>query len=135
MISPFPRPLPDRGGAEHGPEEDRRANGPRRRVFLGGKVVHSAGAFSFDVQIRSLSEHGAKLVLPTGASAPDQFDLIHKRDGQLYQCAVAWRRGADLGVSFKGVQNLANPETSYQRAMKHLWLASLACQHVNAQTW
>jgi hypothetical protein len=71
--------------------QDRR-RATRQRVILGGKLVHTKGAFSMNVTMRNMTAFGARLVLPERSVAPDLFDLIDMKNGDVFQCRIIWRR-------------------------------------------
>ena len=78
--------------------ENRRSE--RRLTLQTGKIVSSDEALSFDCAILDISDHGARLLVPLGASVPDAFTLFMDHDKATHECKVTWREGPRIGVSF-----------------------------------
>jgi hypothetical protein len=72
----------------------------RRRTFKGGKVIFNNGLSVLDCIIRDMSEHGARLELPTTVGIPDTFELIIAPDRVKRRCQIAWRAERHIGVLF-----------------------------------
>ncbi len=71
---------------------------PRRRAYLGGRIVTDRRLTDIDCLIRNTSGAGAKLVVASGALLPEEFDLhIAKTQGE-YRVRTRWRRSEELGV-------------------------------------
>jgi hypothetical protein len=51
--------------------------------------------------VRDLSNHGARLQLPSTADLPDKFDLTFDTGHTLRKCRVAWQTVTNAGVSFE----------------------------------
>ncbi|KQV65117.1 pilus assembly protein PilZ [Rhizobium sp. Root1220] len=71
---------------------------PRRRTFIGGKILLNGGASVFDCTVKDLSTGGARLSLDGALAVPSEFELLLS-DGRMFHCAVKWRRLNTLGVS------------------------------------
>lgn len=73
----------------------------RARVLKSGKIAVSAKAPKIECTIRSLSDAGACLQVPSGTyGIPFNFDLL--LDGGIrHPCRVVWRTDARIGVSFR----------------------------------
>ena len=97
----------------------------RQRVIFGGKLVHSGGAFSMNVTLRNMTAFGARLILPASTVAPDLFDLIDMKNGDVFQCRLVWREYPQVGVVFESRERLecANPPRLVN--LKSLWQMSL----------
>jgi len=104
--------------------QDRR-RATRQRVILGGKLVHTKGAFSMNVTMRNMTAFGARLLLPDRSVAPDLFDLIDMKNGDVFQCRIIWREYPQVGVVFENRERLENPTTPRLAELKTLWLNSL----------
>lgn len=107
------------------PEHYNRRRALRQRVILGGKLVHSGGAFSMNVTLRNMTAFGARLILPIEAVAPDCFDLIDMKNGDVFQCRIVWREYPQIGVVFECRERLDTAHTPRLSALKTLWLNSL----------
>ena len=51
--------------------------------------------------VSDLSNHGARLQLPSTADLPDKFDLTFDTGRTLRKCRVAWQTPTNVGVSFE----------------------------------
>jgi hypothetical protein len=81
---------------------DNKRGSPRQRMLKAGKIVFAGGAFSVDCTIKSLSETGARLQVPTTVSIPDRFTLIDVQAGKRRAVSVTWRKGELMGIRFDG---------------------------------
>jgi hypothetical protein len=72
---------------------------PRKRTYLGGKIVFNANQSLFDCVVKDLSETGARLASDAGSAIPDEFDL-RLADGRKFRCEVRWRKPGSVGVAF-----------------------------------
>lgn len=78
---------------------DETARAPRQRVLKGAKIVIRDGFSTIDCTVRNLSDTGALLKVASVIGIPDSFRLVLS-DGRSFQCTIAWKREAELGVSF-----------------------------------
>src|SRR5215469_10337425 len=91
-------PTTKRGGAE-------RRRSPRRSCTLGGRLFYGLAGLSIDCIIRDISEHGARVAVPSAAwRAPKEIHLLSLREGKVYSGVVVWNRGRYLGLNFSQVQ-------------------------------
>jgi hypothetical protein len=105
------------------PEAERRS-GDRNRVLLTGKIVYgSREEFSFPCAIKNRSETGARLTLPAGGVAPDEFQLLDMRTGEVHEAKVTWRRHPQIGVALTRAANVADADRNHLRA---LWMVRAA---------
>lgn len=72
----------------------------RRLTLRTGKIFPPDREFSFDCAVLNISTHGACVLVPDGASVPENFTLRIDRDDAAHSCTLAWREGARIGVSF-----------------------------------
>jgi hypothetical protein len=70
----------------------------RQRVLDTGLI--RLGDLSVCCVLRNLSETGAALDVGPECLIPDRFALIVVRKKKIYSCAVIWRKGPRIGVSF-----------------------------------
>ena len=82
------------------PPAERRAR-RRRRLFMSGVIVYANGRHSFDCTIRSLSETGARVTVPTDAHLPVRLYLIHLRTRTAYNSDVVWFSGREAGLALR----------------------------------
>jgi hypothetical protein len=113
-------PTLKRGGAE-------RRRSPRKTCTLGGRLFYGLAGLSIDCIIRDISEHGARVAVPSAAwKAPKEIHLLSLREGKVYSGVVVWNRGRYLGLNFSQVQPaeaLADPMLA---PIKAAWAAQLA---------
>ena len=83
---------------------DRRRS-PRKACTLGGRLFYGLAGLSIDCVIRDISEHGARVAVPSAAwKAPKQIHLLSLREGKVYSGQVVWNRGRYLGLNFSEVR-------------------------------
>ena len=91
-------PTVKKGGAE-------RRRSPRKTVTLGGRLFYGLAGLSIDCVIRDISEHGARVAVPSAAwKAPKEIHLLSLREGKVYSGVVVWNRGRYLGLNFSEVR-------------------------------
>jgi hypothetical protein len=79
---------------------DKRAERRWRTHLRSGKIVDGRTYVLTESQIRDRSPRGARLRLAANVALPGRirfFDDISKR---MYEAAVAWRRGSEIGITF-----------------------------------
>lgn len=79
-------------------QDQRRAT--RKRVLKGALIAFNNRSSTMSCTVRDLSDTGARLRFAPGQAIPGRFDLIIESEGIDVPCAVAWRRGEDIGVAF-----------------------------------
>jgi hypothetical protein len=72
----------------------------RRLTFATGRVVGENDAYSVECALLNVSDHGACLLIPDGATTGDRFTLFIDGSDQAHFCTVAWRDGPRMGVSY-----------------------------------
>jgi hypothetical protein len=91
---------------------DRRRSA-RKTCTLGGRLFYGLAGLSIDCVIRDISEHGARVAVPSAAwRAPKEIHLLSLREGKVYSGQVVWNRGRYLGLNFSEVrpaEALADP--------------------------
>ena len=108
---------------------DRRAGLGRRteqraRSLMSGKIIVGDCELSVDCVIRNLSAQGARVSAPPGIELPDAVGLLIVRDGLYWDAAVAWRKGDELGLTFRGVRHELESNTDPAlRSVRALWAA------------
>ena len=72
----------------------------RHLTFKTGRIVAEHHDYSLECAILNVSQHGACILLPQGASVEDRFTLFIDESDQPHRCNVAWRDGSRVGVSY-----------------------------------
>lgn len=85
-------------GSETTMTEERRDE-PRRRAYLGGKLVFNANKSVLDCLVRNLSSKGAQVNVETTLGVPDEVMLAIAGEPPR-PCRVVWRRERQMGVEF-----------------------------------
>lgn len=78
-------------------EERRRSF--RRKVLKPGRIVFNGGFSVITCTLRDLSEHGAKLRVPSPVGIPPQFDLHFET--RSVSCRLVRKQADILGVEFE----------------------------------
>ena len=111
-ISP---PTPYKKGSE-------RRRSSRRDVTLGGRLFFGLAGLSIDCVIRDLSDHGARVAVPSAAwKAPREIHLLSLREGRVYSGEVVWNRGRYLGLNFSQVRPAAEITDPMLAPIKTAW--------------
>jgi hypothetical protein len=72
----------------------------RRLTLKTGRIVVENDAYSLECAILNVSDHGACVLVPLGAVTGDRFTLLVDGSDDARFCAVAWREGSRIGVSY-----------------------------------
>jgi hypothetical protein len=113
-------PAMKRGGAE-------RRRSARKTCTLGGKLFFGLAGLSIDCVIRDISEHGARIAVPSAAwKAPKEIHLLSLREGKVYSGVVVWNRGRYLGLNFSTVQPAEAITDPMMNPIKVAWAAQQA---------
>ncbi len=86
--------------------DDRRTT-QRQKTFLAGKIIYGANRFETECSVRDLSANGARLALSDVLAIPNEFELHLPARHMICRVEVRWRRGRQIGVSFRSVRRLA----------------------------
>jgi hypothetical protein len=110
------------------PGDDRRTGAPRRggvraRSLLTGKLVIGDGEVSHDCVIRNLSAKGARVRVSSALGLPATAGLLVVKEGLLFDAAVVWRRGDQVGLTFTGQHDLRDDTDPAHRGVRALWTA------------
>jgi hypothetical protein len=109
-----------RGGAD-------RRRSPRKTCTLGGRLFYGLAGLSIDCVIRDISEHGARIAVPSAAwRAPKEIHLLSLREGKVYSGHVVWNRGRYLGLNFDSVQQAETVADPMMAPIKAAWAAQQA---------
>lgn len=74
---------------------------PRRRAFMGGRIVYAEGRFSLPCTIRNISASGVRIAFAPGAALPANFFLINARERIIYRGQIVWAGNAEAGVKIE----------------------------------
>lgn len=108
-------PTPFRRGSE-------RRRSSRRDVTLGGRLFFGLAGLSMDCVIRDLSDHGARVAVPSAAwKAPKEIHLLSLREGRVYSGEVVWNRGRYLGLNFSQVRPAGEIADPMLAPIKKAW--------------
>ena len=88
---------------------------PRKRAFLGCRIVYAEGRFSFPCTIRNISPTGARIAFAPGETLPARFYLINAREHTGHQARIIWASQTEAGVELESTFPLHDipPEFSY----------------------
>ena len=78
----------------------------RHLTLKTAKIVAANSAAAIDCAILNISEHGACILVPEGATVAGSFELFIDHDGSAHHCQLAWRQGTKIGVSFEALAPL-----------------------------
>ena len=96
---------------------------PRTRSLLTGKIIIGDGRESHDCVVRNLSATGAHVRLAGAVNLPGTVGLLVVKEGLLFDAAIAWRRGDQIGLTFSGQHDLRNDTDPAHRQARALWAA------------
>jgi hypothetical protein len=92
---------------------ERRASA-RHKTFIKGRILFNNRLSSMDCIVRDISDTGSRLEFSENVVLPDAFELyIPHKDGH-FQAQVRWRKGDNIGVSWRPDYALA-PATEQGR--------------------
>ena len=72
----------------------------RVRAFLGAQILFNNHNSTVDCQIRNISAGGAKLLVSSTVSVPQEFELSVPQKGRTFRCRLRWRIQDAVGVEF-----------------------------------
>jgi len=75
-------------------------NAERVRSLLGAQIVFNHKNSTLDCQVRNISALGAKLVISSAVTLPEEFDLSVPQKGRIYRARLRWRIDESAGVEF-----------------------------------
>jgi hypothetical protein len=111
----------DRRSVDRGTGDQRRS--PRRRVLLGALVVKTDLSGMFRCGVHEVSDHGARLKIPSGLLLPADFWLVATSAGLAYEAKTVWRGYPNVGVSVGDPMDLHDPMTRVARKLRVLWMS------------
>ena len=70
--------------------------------------------------VLDVSEEGARLLLASEVSLPQEFSLVFTRYGMIRRrCRLIWRSGAELGVSYTGLLECEDGTSPHRGFCRH----------------
>ncbi len=72
----------------------------RHLTFKSARIVAVNHDYSVECAVLNVSQHGACVLVPVGARVEDRFTLFIDGSDEPHHCAVAWRDGPRIGVSY-----------------------------------
>jgi len=117
-----PQDEPAFGGANRRAGVVRRG-GPRARSLLTGKIIIGDGRESHDCVVRNLSAKGARVRIAGAVNLPGAVGLLVVKEALLFDAAIAWRRGDQIGLTFSGQHDLRDDVDPAHRGARALWAA------------
>jgi hypothetical protein len=96
---------------------------PRARSLLAGKIIIGDGRESHDCVVRNLSTKGARVRVAGAVNLPGTVGLLVVKEGLLFDAAIAWRRGDQIGLTFSGQHDLREDVDPAHRQARALWAA------------
>jgi hypothetical protein len=79
----------------------------RLRCLLTGRIVLDAHTSTMDCTVRSMSEHGARIVASDPFRVPGEFDLAIPHHDEMHHAQVVWRKGDNLGLALSALADHA----------------------------
>ena len=73
----------------------------RRRTLKSGKIIFNNLQSVFDCTIRDLSKTGCRVIVPSQADLPAEFELHLPGSDEKFQCQTIWKKHQEAGVKFK----------------------------------
>jgi PilZ domain len=117
---------PHKGPAFDGPDlrtgVARRA-APRARSLLTGKIIIGDGRESHDCVVRNLSATGAHVRIAGAVNLPGTVGLLVVKEALLFDAAIVWRRGEQIGLTFSCQYDLREDVDPAHRRARALWTA------------
>lgn len=77
-----------------------RREATRKRVYLGGRIVHRYIRSDTNCLLRNLSPTGARIVVGATIPLPDRFDIVIDHCGTTRSAEAIWRSGDAMGIRF-----------------------------------
>ncbi len=109
------------GLGSHTPAPDERRAAVRHATSLSGRVIVGDALHAAECVIVDLSDTGARIHFALDARLGPPLSLLFIRDGRLVDAVVAWRRGSEAGLVFRGEHDLAKDTHPNRRRIRELW--------------
>lgn len=92
----------------------------RQRHLRAAKISWNGGLFTADGMIRDLSPTGARLKFLSTDDIPESVHLLAVTSGAIWHVDVVWRRGSEIGVTFRHPNRRDVEEHGDVRVLKRL---------------
>ncbi len=92
----------------------------RARAILGAHIIFNNRNSTIDCQIRNISRVGAKLVLSSSVTLPEEFDIDVPQKGKTYRARLCWRDEDSAGIEFVLDATEANAEADHKLRVAQL---------------
>lgn len=89
---------------------------PRRRVLLGAVAVYQDGVYTLKCQVRDINEKGARILVSSRQSLPEELYLVVMRDHMAHKSRLVWRKGDEAGLEFitsEDIRRITDPSLNY----------------------
>ncbi|HEY5006528.1 MAG TPA: PilZ domain-containing protein [Caulobacteraceae bacterium] len=96
---------------------------PRARSLLTGKIIIGDGRESHECVVRNLSATGAHVRIAGAVNLPGTVGLLVVKEALLFDAAIAWRRGDQIGLTFSAQYDLREDRDPAHRQARALWTA------------
>ena len=83
-------------------------------------ATYENGAYSLKCQIRDLNEKGARILVSSRQSLPEELYVIIVRDHMAHRAKVIWRKGEEAGLQFitsEDIRGITDPKLKYLSEM------------------
>ncbi len=81
----------------------------RHKTLFKGRIYFNNRPASMDCIVRDVTANGARLEFSENVTLPELFELYLPNKDEYFRAPVIWRRGSQLGISWK-------PDDSNERA-------------------
>jgi hypothetical protein len=72
----------------------------RHKVLKSAKLIFDKNKAVFDCSVKDISATGAKLLVKSSFSIPDDVRFLLTQDNTIRDAKVVWRKGDQIGVHF-----------------------------------
>lgn len=87
-------------GKMPGPAKVEKRQTPRRRVFLGAKIIFNGRTIVIDCHVRDISDCGCRIRTQSTAGIPQRFTLLFTAANRCRECESRWRDDSHIGIRF-----------------------------------
>jgi hypothetical protein len=92
----------------------------RSRTYLGGQIVFYRRRCTIDCVVRNMSQNGARIVFPSTAGVPGEFDITIRHKGESRRARIVWRNETEAGIEFAGLESSAVVSIESARRIRKL---------------
>jgi hypothetical protein len=95
----------------------------RKKVLLGGIVVHNEGHYSFGCTIRNLTDNSARITIPQRHLIPRDLYLIKIKAGFAHRARIVWAGEKEAGLRLLDSLDLGTPVEPRLYFLHQIWEA------------